>query len=135
LNLKSFSLLLLILFAMLFQANADTIDYYHVYYNNIIIKENPRDTTPISFKKTEIKETDSLSVRYWTDTPCASCKFYLVVIDEKNIYVKVTSALGQGTPLSISMQDILDWSVENSLIILIFIITKKSLLIQFTCSN
>jgi len=80
-----------------------------------MIKENPRDTTPISFYKTEIKETDSLSVRYWTDTPCTSCRFYLVVIDEKNIYVKVISAIGQGVPLIISMKDILDWSTENSI--------------------
>jgi hypothetical protein len=113
-NYKLFCLVILLLFSLEIKVNADTIDYYHIYYNNILINNNSSDSGAISFKKVEIKESDSLSVKYWTDTPCASCRFYLVAIDENNIYVKVTSNIGQGSPLTISMKDILDWSAQNN---------------------
>lgn len=108
-----FYIVFIILLFLAERAKSDTIDYYHVYYNNVKIKEYPNDTIPIIIKKSEIKDSDTLSIRYWNDTPCTNCKFYLVVIDNKKIYVKVTSTTGQGTPLSISMKDILEWSAIN----------------------
>ena len=113
LKFKSFWLLIVISFTFLFQAAADTTDFYHILYNKDLLKAYPGDTVPISIIRTDIKDSDSLTIKYWSDTPCKSCKFYLVVIDQKKNYVKVVSAIGQSAPLSISVKDIFDWSANE----------------------
>lgn len=58
---------------------ADTIDYWHVYYNDVKIYEfNQHFQGTVKLKLNTIKSTDSLSVSYFNDTPCHSCTKYLV---------------------------------------------------------
>lgn len=58
---------------------ADTIDYWHVYYNDVKIHEfNQHFQGTVKLKLNTIKSTDSLSVSYFNDTPCHSCTKYLV---------------------------------------------------------
>ena len=107
---------LLICFSIIFISSAfcDTTDYFHVFYNKIKIKD-VSISLPLQMKKADIKENDTLSVEYWDDTPCATCKFFLVVIDNKNNYVKVSTNIGQGEPLIIPMSAIMLWS-DNKLV-------------------
>jgi len=114
-TIKKIIFIQLLLFICIPDVFCDTIGYYHVYYNNIILKnssDKTGDTLPVVVKKADIKEKDSLTIKYWQDTPCENCKFFLVVIDERKKYVKVTSTIGQASPLSISLSEILKWS-EN----------------------
>ena len=55
-------------------AKADTIDYWHVYYNKIKIKEyNQYSKGEIVLKIKDIKKSDSLTIKYFRDTPCDDC--------------------------------------------------------------
>jgi hypothetical protein len=59
---------------------ADTIDYWHVYYNKTKIKEyNQYSKGEITLKIKNIKNKDTLTVRYFRDTPCSDCKTQVVL--------------------------------------------------------
>ncbi|MFT3705129.1 MAG: hypothetical protein QM802_22370 [Agriterribacter sp.] len=94
---------------------ADTIDYWHVYYNKKKLKEfnqvNPKVT--LEFQISNIKNGDSITIKYFRDTGCSECFTTLTVEDEKHI---VTSNHGKGTfnPLSISLTDILRYKEQSS---------------------
>lgn len=65
-------LLLMLLAGVQFQSKADTIDYYHVYFNTSVIRKyNVFDTnkkeTLITFQKASLESNDAIQVRYWND--------------------------------------------------------------------
>jgi len=94
-------------------AFCDTTDHYQVFYNNTILRNFPdeiKDSSAIILKKADIKESDSLIIKYWKGALCDNCKFFIVVIDDKKRYVKVVSHIGRGMPLAISLEDIQKWS-------------------------
>lgn len=87
---------------------ADTIDYWHVYYNNIKIKEyNQYSKGEIILKTKDIKKTDSLTIMYFRDTPCSDCETQ-VTVENKHHFV-ITKGEGYGTfnPIKISIFDLL----------------------------
>ena len=107
---------IIFLFIVIPYSYGDTTDYYYVFYNNIKINKYTginADTLPLIFKKADIKNSDVLIVKYWDDSPCEKCKFFLVVIDDKKQYVKVVSNTGQGSPLSVPLAEIIEWSKNN----------------------
>jgi hypothetical protein len=98
-------------------AYCDTIDTYRIYYNNKLVKEHSiasDDTIPVIVKRSDITETDSITIIYSQDSPCESCKFYVVIIDKMKKLVKVVSAMGTETPLVFSLDEIRDWAENNS---------------------
>ena len=82
-------LLLLILFAGLhFQSKADTIDYYHVYFNTSVMRKynlhNINKTeTLIPLQKASLKSDDLIHVRYWNDMGTSNSGM-VKVYNEKN---------------------------------------------------
>jgi hypothetical protein len=115
---RFYFLIILFLFIGTSVARCDTTDHYSIYYNDIKIHDyniNTEDSIPLAFDKTSLKENDNLTVKYWSDTLCATCKYYLVIIDSEKRYVKVVSCTGQGIPLTFSMSEVLNWSNENSI--------------------
>lgn len=60
---------------------ADTIDFWHVFYNNKLIKEyNGYNLgNPLIIKIDSIKAEDSITVKFFPDTPCADCDSYLMI--------------------------------------------------------
>ena len=70
---------------------ADTIDYWHVYYNKTKIKEFNQISRgkTLVFKIANIKKKDSITVKYFRDTPCFDCVTSLTAEDEKH-YVYIT---------------------------------------------
>lgn len=96
----------------------DTIDYYHVYYNNKKIKEyNQHDLNKensISFQTNSIKKSDKLTVKYFNDTPCRDCKFFIQVksqTDDK--IISENSNIGQFEPLTINLNDLVKFQKFN----------------------
>jgi hypothetical protein len=108
------ALLLLIGFSI---ARGDTTDHYSIYYNDIEVRTNSikvHDSVPLEFNKKNIGLDDKLTVKYSSDSLCSTCKYFLVIIDSEKKYVKVVSNSGQGTPLTFSLNEVLDWSNEKT---------------------
>ena len=76
--------LLLLLFLVFFSdlAKADTIDFYHVYYNTAIIRKyNLHDindsSNVIILKRDSLRESDVLSINYRSDNGCSPCTSFI----------------------------------------------------------
>lgn len=67
-----------------FQAKCDTLDFYHVYLNDSLIAKFNffSESKSIALKAAELKETDVLTVRYFTDAPSPHSVYILSVLLE-----------------------------------------------------
>lgn len=103
--------ILLLLFSTLGFSNptkADTIDYWHVYYNNNKIKEyNLYSNGEIVIKIKEVQKTDSITVLYFRDTPCSDCSNQVTVINEQYFTVSIGKGKGTWNPIKISVFDLI----------------------------
>lgn len=87
--------------------NADTIDFWHVFYNGVKIHEfNVLSKGKVVLKSSKIKSLDSLTVKYFKDIRCSSCETYLSF--ENNKSKALVSTQGQGTfdPVKISLLEL-----------------------------
>lgn len=86
----------------------DTVDFWHVFYNYKLIKQyngyNFGDA--LVFKIDSIKSGDSITVKFFRDTPSSNCNAYLIV--EYPILSRALIAHGTYTfcPLTISLTDL-----------------------------
>jgi hypothetical protein len=80
----------------------DTVIFWQVYLNGYLLKsfnENQRDPT-LTIALSKITKDEKLLIKYFRDTPCASCPTHLIIYDdEKN---EVLSINGKGTFASLS---------------------------------
>jgi len=62
----------------------DTLDFYNVYLNDSLLGQfNLNSDKPsFEFNTSEIKKTDSITVKYGTDTPGVNCTYILSVLIE-----------------------------------------------------
>jgi hypothetical protein len=108
-------LFFLLLFAgLIHSAKADTIDFWHVYKNGIKVKElNGFGKNELVISQQLIQTGDTLTVRYFRDTPCSDCPTTLTVEDEKHRII--TSGSGKGTfkPVSFPLRDVLAFSTAT----------------------
>ena len=89
-------------------SKADTIDVWNVYYNQYLIQNlNGFTANEIVLKLDSIKPGDSLTVVYFRDTPCHDCATFLAVENEKHLVFFGNSNRGTGTPISISVEQLL----------------------------
>jgi hypothetical protein len=96
-------------------ASADTIDFYHVYYNEEIIEmfnqHHIGRNNIVSLDTAKIKESDSMKVMYWDDTPCNDCKIYLKIYSPNYYDIGYTIInTGVGNLLSFSLRDLFFYS-------------------------
>jgi hypothetical protein len=111
---KTFCLLIFALFVSHI-CMADTIDYWHVYYNKTKLKEcnqvNCGET--LTFKTGNIKNGDSIIVKYFRDTPCFDCKTTLTAEDGKHLAVITSHGKGTFNPISISLTDLFKFKEQS----------------------
>ena len=101
-------LLLISTIGFFYIAKADTIDYWHVYYNNTKIKEyNQYSKGEIVLKVKNIKKTDSLTILFFRDTPCSDCKTEVNVENESHFVITKGKGYGTFNPIKISVFDLL----------------------------
>ena len=103
------------LIAFLNTARADTIDFWHVYYNKIKLGEYGQNTKgAIALKIKNIKKSDSLTIKYFRDTPCIDCETIIAVEDKKRTLI--TKGKGRGTlnPLKISVYKLLKYYLQGN---------------------
>ena len=88
-------------------AKGDTIDYWHVYYNNVKIKEfNQYSNGLIQLEIGSINSTDTLLVNYFQDTPCNFCENILYIEDEEHKIILHIPLFNH--PAAIPLKNLLD---------------------------
>ena len=106
-------IILISTFGLFSSAKADTIDYWHVYYNNIKIQEfNQYSKGAIVLKIKDIKKTDSLTVKYFHDTPCSDCKTQVAIENGRHFVITKGQGLGTFNPIKISIYDLLQYHLK-----------------------
>lgn len=87
---------------------ADTIDVWNVSYNHRVpVHFNGYSNGEIVVNIDSIKPGDSITVRYYRDTPCHDCATFLYVENEKHFVFFSSSQRGTGTPISFSVEQLL----------------------------
>jgi len=89
--------------------SADTIDYWHVFYNDVKIKEFDQNSKnmEITLNIKEIKATDSLTVMYFRDVYYIDCEAKAEIEDSFEFVITKGIGIGRGAPLKISIFDLL----------------------------
>jgi len=93
----------------------DTLDYWHVYYNDSVIAKfnSVSPDLKIEIDRSKIKEGDTLTVRHGDDTPCINCKFVLFVRDEKKRKLRNTETNEFWGKLSFGLKDLIEFGDKN----------------------
>lgn len=88
----------------------DTLNYWHVYYNDSVIAKfnSTSSDLKIEIDASKITEGDSLSIRHWNDTPCFKCSFLVVVKDEKKRKLKNAVNSKFSNKLSFGLRELFD---------------------------
>ncbi len=88
-------------------SKADTIDVWHVYYNQHLIQDfNAYSANEIVLKLDSIQPGDSITLRYYRDTPCYDCASFLTLENEKHYIFFERSNRGTGAPISFSVDQL-----------------------------
>jgi hypothetical protein len=93
----------------------DTIDYWHIYYNNIVLAKfnSVSQDLKIEIDRSRIKDEDTLTVRHGDDTPCIDCKSVLFVGDEKKQKLKIAETNEFWGKLSLGLKDFIKFGDKN----------------------
>jgi hypothetical protein len=109
--MKKTFLILLTILGLSQITKADTIAYWHIYYNMTKIREfNITGTHEIIIRLDRIKSSDSITVIYFRDTPCSECSTFLTVDH------KILTSKGKGTfnPISFSLTDLIEYKKSSN---------------------
>jgi hypothetical protein len=107
--MKKILVLMLLLRSFVPEAKADSIDYWHIFYNKTRIGNFVQFSKhEIVMKLADLKDGDSITINYFRDTHCPDCSTHLLVEDEK--HQVFTEALGRGTfnPVSFPVAKLLE---------------------------
>ncbi|MFT4666353.1 MAG: hypothetical protein ACI8YQ_001768 [Polaribacter sp.] len=112
---KIIIILLLTLSFKGFSTELDTLDYWHVYYNDKVIAKFNSVSKDLNVKidRSEIKESDTISIRYGKDTRCPNCKYILFVRDEKKRKLRITESDQFWSKLSFGLVDLTEFGRKN----------------------
>lgn len=115
--MKIYFYIVVLIFIITNLSKADTLSYWHVYFNYLKLKEYAEysnlSNDLIKLDQKEIKQNDTLSVIYYSDTPCFSCKTSIYIIDEKKKNITLGQSVGEQTPLRISVFDLMKNIKQN----------------------
>lgn len=89
-----------------FISKADTIDFWHVYYNDSLIQKFNihNDSEVIVIKVKMVQSVDSIRINYFRDAPCTDCHLNLMVRTDKNNKIIYSKAVGTGSTLSFDLR-------------------------------
>jgi hypothetical protein len=104
---KKVRIIVVFLFVSLF-SKADTIDVWNVYYNQRIIHHfNGFSKNELVVSLDSIQPGDSITLRYYRDTPCHDCATFLAIENEKHYIFFQRSNRGTGAPISFTVDELL----------------------------
>ena len=90
---------------------ADTIDFWHINYNDIKIKEfnltSKEEKREIVLNVKDIKKTDSLTIMYFRDVLYIDCEVNVEIEDSLKFVIVKEVGINIGAPIKISIFDLL----------------------------
>lgn len=111
------NLILTILIAVAFNSKAktDTITNWQVEYNKIeFAKFNEFSKDKIlRINLGKIKPQDSLTIKYFRDTPCPVCNTEIYLVDEKGNHIVKGTGKNTFEPVTISLLEIKQFIIDN----------------------
>lgn len=91
-----------------FNGKCDTLDYWHVTINDSLIGQfNSLNANPTINLSSEWSNFDSISIQYFSDTPCSECRSMLSVRDENKMKFRATSNTGAWVKLTLSLGELM----------------------------
>jgi hypothetical protein len=105
--MKKTLMIALLVFGFAPIAKADTIDYWHVYLNKTRIGDfNSPGRNQIVLKLNSLTTGDSVTVRYFNDTPFDDCITYLTIETEKHHVLLSSTGKGTSNPISFTIDEL-----------------------------
>ena len=99
----------MITFAIFPITGNDSIDFWQVYYNQKMIREfKDFGKNELKFKLDSLKGKDSITVKYFRDTPCPDCVTHLSVEDGKHRVLVASEGKGTFNPVSFSVNKLIE---------------------------
>jgi thioredoxin-related protein len=88
--------------------SGDTIDYWHVYINDSLVAKFDENSKDLTFKldARSIREEDKITIRYFKDTHCIDCTYFLFVRDQQNRKLREANTTEHFGKLTLSLKDI-----------------------------
>ncbi len=113
--MKKLPLILLSLFVFAPCVKCDTIDSWHVFYNKKMIGDfiEYSKSTEIIIRIADIQQNDSMTVEYFTDTPCPKCPTTLTVEDGTHEVVVESKGIGTYNPASFKVRDLVEYKKKS----------------------
>lgn len=101
---KIFALVVMSVLGFACTSNADTISFWHVYYNQVKIRDYNvySQNAVIKFRVDSIQPADSLTVQYFDDTPCP-CAVTLVIQDQQGNAILTRNGRSTHSPITFSL--------------------------------
>ena len=114
--MKKIILSLFILMYLQCNCFSDTICYWHVSLNKNILKQfNEITESPlITIIRSDVNQFDSLTIRFYKDTPCNDCKGNLLINNDHKVIIEKASIIGTFSPLTINLFELIN-SRENKI--------------------
>lgn len=95
-------------FGLLSTAKADTISYYHVYYNGTKINDiNEYSKGVVILKEADIKMEDSLEIKYFFCAICVDCENHIEIKNERNQVITKGENIEPFNSIRISVYELL----------------------------
>ena len=97
------------------QSKADTINTWHVYYNNKKLKEYNQynNKEKLVLKRSDFKVGDTISIKYYTDTKCHDCiGSFTVECEEK--YIVGSDIIENEYLVKFSVEEIIHYLNKNN---------------------
>ena len=112
---KLFIIFIILISIKSYGVKLDTLDYWHVYLNEKVLSKynSVSKDLVINIDKSKIKENDTISIRYGSDTRCVNCKYILFVRDEKKHKLRVTETKNYWNKLSFGLKDLIEFGQKN----------------------
>jgi hypothetical protein len=113
--MKLLIIILTILLTSTTKVSADSIDHWRIYFNKSMVLENNEVSSekPFILKLSELTETDSITVIYFSDSPCSDCTTYLQSDDGTKARLMMAKGVGTSTPLTFKIKDLLLYHTGN----------------------
>ena len=109
-DIKKIILVFVIAISPLNYVKADTIDFWHVSYNKIKIREYNQLVAieTLVLKLDSIEDNDSITVNYFRDISC-NCLAFLVLEDENQTTTLTKLRKGTFVPLTFALKELINY--------------------------
>ncbi|WP_338763259.1 hypothetical protein WAF17_19260 [Bernardetia sp. ABR2-2B] len=112
--MKKLIFLVFLLIGFFSVAKADTLDYWHVYYNQVkVVELNTFSKEELTIKVSDKDKIDFLLdylfIIYVNDTPCSNCEGFVFVDNTQGQTITTGKSKGTSTPIKIAFSSVVQY--------------------------